>query len=60
MEKCRKMVYGKYTFRECARPARVEVDGKWYCGWHDPIRIQKNKEFQLKKWADQCAKEKEK
>ena len=25
-------------WRTCGRPAKVEVDGKHYCGMHDPIK----------------------
>lgn len=24
--------------RPCGRPGKVEVEGKWYCGIHDPIK----------------------
>lgn len=25
-------------FHSCGRTAKVEVDGKWYCGIHDPVK----------------------
>ncbi len=32
---CRKIMNG-YHHHECGKPAKFEVDGKWYCGIHNP------------------------
>lgn len=36
------------TFRECGNKAKVEREGKWYCGRHDPV---KRKEKAYAKYA---------
>lgn len=37
------------TTGTCGKPAKVEVDGKHYCGVHDPVRA---KERRNKRWAE--------
>ena len=36
-----------------ARPAKVEVNGKWYCHIHDPKAVEKRKSAQRAKWDEQ-------
>jgi hypothetical protein len=40
-EKCSVAVYhpGVWNPQRCSRTGKVQVDGKWYCGTHDPARI---------------------
>lgn len=35
---CCEKVWGGYYHHTCGRTAKVEVDGKYYCGIHDPIK----------------------
>lgn len=38
-ERCSATVYSRDAWlrgHPCAKPAKVERDGKWYCGVHDP------------------------
>ena len=43
-EKCSKEIrsgsrgFDRFRFRPCGRPGKIEFDGKWYCGVHDPIK----------------------
>lgn len=39
----RKKCEGKLSYRgwRCKRPASVEVDGKFYCWQHEPVRVEK-------------------
>ena len=34
----------------CGKPAKVEVDGKWFCGIHNPARIETRRAAQEIKW----------
>ncbi len=36
-EVCCKVVWdGAWRSHHCGKPAKLEVDGKWYCGVHNP------------------------
>ena len=28
----------------CKNPTKVEIDGKWYCGTHDPVKVQERRD----------------
>lgn len=43
-EKCQHEVWSEYDFRSCGKPARVERNGRWYCGIHDPEKIKAREE----------------
>lgn len=30
---------GHFHSYVCGKPAKIERDGKWYCGIHDPVRV---------------------
>ena len=30
--------YGGYRFHACGNPGKIEQDGKWYCGIHNPVK----------------------
>lgn len=49
---CSKSVWyaGYHTF-PCTNPGKVQRDGKWYCGIHDPVRLEARR-------AERVAKEK--
>jgi uncharacterized Zn finger protein (UPF0148 family) len=36
---CRGAKSHTYGYTQCRSPAKVERDGEWYCGIHDPARI---------------------
>lgn len=36
--KCSARVFGDWHSHPCRKPATIEVDGKWYCGTHNPIK----------------------
>lgn len=38
---------------QCPNNAKVERDGKWYCGTHDPVKRKEKQEKRDEKWADQ-------
>ncbi len=37
--KCCEKVYRNYHYYPCGKPGKVERDGKWHCGVHDPVRL---------------------
>lgn len=57
-EKCQCSVMSGYWSHVCGKTARFEVDGKHYCGTHNPnkaptkaqIEAKTNLELQRKKW----------
>jgi len=34
---------------ECGKRAKAERDGKWYCGIHDPVRVQERRKAEQEK-----------
>ena len=44
-----KWTYGGYR-RACTKTAKVERDGKWYCGVHDPVARAEKAEARLEQW----------
>ena len=39
IHQCQKIVYGERSSWQCGFAGKVERDGKWYCGKHDPVAI---------------------
>lgn len=41
-QKCSAAVYDSLAWRSklCGKPGKVEHEGKWYCGVHNPARLQ--------------------
>jgi hypothetical protein len=37
-KECCERIWGDYHSHKCSRPAKFEVDGKLYCGIHNPSR----------------------
>ncbi len=35
--RCEGSIRGDYRSHRCLRNAKIERDGKWYCGTHDPV-----------------------
>ena len=46
------VAYSSYR-RPCGRPGKVEREGKWYCGIHDPERVAKRDEETRARWDRQ-------
>lgn len=34
-----RVAFDSWSMQQCCRPGKVEVDGKWYCGIHDPAKV---------------------
>jgi hypothetical protein len=50
---CSKRIYSGSFLNSghlCGRPAKVEFEGKTYCGIHDPIKAKKIDEIRKKAW----------
>lgn len=60
--KCCGTVWPAGAFRSypCSRNAKVERDGKWYCGTHDPVAVaakqSSKKELREREWLEYRAK----
>jgi uncharacterized Zn finger protein (UPF0148 family) len=54
---CCASVYKPGAFRAlgCNKPAKVERDGKWYCGVHDPKRRKQKDDARRAKWNHETA-----
>lgn len=48
--KCCKSIHSQYTNYPCGNAGKVKVDGKWYCGTHDPEKRKARQEAQKTKW----------
>lgn len=49
-ERCRETVRGRHFNCRCNNRAKVERDGYWYCGVHDPVRLEEKRKAQEEKW----------
>lgn len=55
MEKhrCQKMIYGgSFHGRSCAKTAKFEHEGKWYCGLHHPPAVKAKRIARDRKWHE--------
>ena len=52
---CYESVYDGFSTYPCGRKAKVCVDGKWYCGIHDPARAEARREKSRKRWEEKQA-----
>lgn len=60
MKTCQGDVWSQDSFRshKCGNKGKVEHDGKWYCGVHDPQKAIDRHEKQMKEWeSEQKARE---
>ena len=46
--RCCEMIYR----HQCSKSGKIERDGKWYCGTHDPVRIKEKREERGRKWSE--------
>ena len=46
--KCSEPVYNKISWHDCPNKAKININSKWYCGIHDPVKRAK-KEANWKK-----------
>ena len=52
--KCSRRIYNGRGFSSaCTRNGRVEREGKWYCGQHDPVAVAQRREALLEEWERQ-------
>ena len=49
-KQCSEKVWDGWHHFPCQRPAKVERDGKWYCGIHDPEYIKAKNQAKEEKW----------
>jgi len=47
---CVKVWHDYYFNKTCSRKGKVQVDGKWYCGQHDPNAVAKKNAERQAKW----------
>lgn len=50
--RCSEMIYGRGYRHQCSKSGKIERDGKWYCGTHDPVRVKENREERDRKWDE--------
>ena len=46
-------VWSRHTYA-CGKTAKVERDGKWYCGIHDPVRVAAKRAERDAEYARKC------
>ena len=59
-QKCEGMFWNGFYNYQCSRNASAEVDGKHYCGTHNPIKIKERYEKKSKQWDKELAEKIEK
>ena len=40
-----------YRFYNCGRTAKYEREGKWYCGIHDPVKVEEKRAAREARWS---------
>ena len=43
----------RLSWRACGKTARIEREGKWYCGIHDPVRRKEKLDATHAKWQEE-------
>lgn len=51
-KKCSERVFEGFHSHQCSKSGKIERDGKWYCGTHDPVRIKEKREERDRKWSE--------
>jgi len=51
-KKCSKRISGGFHSYQCSKSGKIERDGRWYCGTHDPVRIKEKREESARKWRE--------
>jgi len=45
---CKRVFHGRsFTGHPCGKPAKIEHDGKTYCGIHDPVRLKERNDAKV-------------
>ena len=61
---CEKRIYtgARYDWggHLCSQKGTIEVDGKWYCVIHNPVKVKEKNEAKEVKWARERQERKEK
>ena len=50
--RCSEMIYGRGYRHQCSKSGKIERDGRWYCGTHDPVRIKEKQQERDRKWSE--------
>lgn len=54
--KCSERIHsGGYYQSTCSRNGKVERDGKWYCGQHDPVAVEERRAARSRRWDEEDA-----
>ncbi len=58
-KRCSEIVFGANAFHQhaCSNTGKIERDGKFYCGIHDPIAVTARMNARNKKWDREWAEE---
>lgn len=52
---CCGQIFNNYHYHQCFNKGKVERDGKWFCGIHDPVKIAERDAVKRKQWDDERA-----
>jgi hypothetical protein len=56
--RCQKMIYGgSFHGRSCAKTAKHEHEGKWYCGTHHPPAVKARRVARDRGWNEKWARQ---
>lgn len=51
---CAEISNGGWSWYKCAKNAKFEREGKWYCGTHDPVRVEARRKEREDKYKSQA------
>ena len=50
---CEEKVNNYFRYYPCGKPGKIEYNGKWYCGVHDPIKKEAKRAERYKKLIEE-------
>lgn len=59
-ERCSEEVWDGHFHWQCRNRAKVGWNGRWYCGIHDPVRLEEKRKKLEEKWGKERNEKQEK
>ena len=51
--RCSTRLFKRFSYCPCEHAAKVERDGKWYCGRHDPEAVKRRDDKRNARWDEE-------
>ena len=59
-KQCEEMMFANWRSYQCSNNAKMEHEGKYYCGTHDPVKRKARQDARYKKYDEEWAASKKK